>query len=317
MRNILKSQPMIVHRGISPNLIRLIEAKKSKEEIIRALNYSNEDQFISNVEFLIRTGHHITKEHIKTLSNASYVNFSEFGNNIDDIVMQSSSVTREMLREIHTNYYSRSGIRVTYSFIRLAIAYFNVRDCLNRLDEPYFDFDENILQNAHKLLAEERVAPTDHSFEAEVNVQPYRSRNVEVRNIVDMIFGDCVFCDHDHSYDSDDSVSGGDGYDEYEMFNDSEENNGNSSSEPEDEQESGSENEEGSSQENEDYDVQDEESSNKNGSVADDDEEQLSSAGSDNLSRSDFEDNNPHSNDDDSENEGSIIVVSRKRQRLS
>lgn len=221
MRSILALQPMIVQRDISPNLVRLIEAKKSKLEIVRVLNYSTDDQFFSDVEFLIQTGHQVIKKNIETLCNAHEIDFVEFRKNIDDAIMQASSVTQQMIREIWTNYHERTGIGISHQFIRLVIAYFKVRDYLNRLEVPYLDFDGNILQNAQKLLAEERIVPADHSFEVEEDVQPYRSRNVNVMSILDFFFGDCAFCDHNHNNDSfSDSMSDADYYDEFREYGD-------------------------------------------------------------------------------------------------
>lgn len=134
MQSILKYQPMITNsRNITSNLMRLIEAKKSQSEIVRTLNYPTEDQFISDVEYLIQTGHQITKEHIATLCNAHDVDFDKLRNNIGN---------------------EENVILISDTFIRLSIAYFRVRDHINRLNVPYFDYDENMLKNKQNLRIE-------------------------------------------------------------------------------------------------------------------------------------------------------------------
>lgn len=293
MQSILTFEPMIAHsRNIPPNLMDLIEAKKVRSEIVLALNYTTDDQFQSDVQHLIQTGYPITKDHIGVLCNAQNVDFDEFRKTIDDNVMQASLVTPEMCSYICTNYNERTASRISDTFIRLAIAYWNVRSHINRLDVPYFDYDGNVLKNAQKLLAEVRVAPSpDQKY-----VQPYRPRNSYVSNIVDMFFGDCAFCDH---YDRFNAFE----YDGYGSYDENGEDDDQHSSD-EIEQESEAESAEPSDQEYEMEDVQGEPCSDEN--VSDTDGDEIPSNSDDNPADS-----------DESASDGSIDGVIKKKRRVS
>lgn len=90
-QSILTIQSMIVRsRYIPSNLMSTIEAAKSKSEIVQTLNYTADDQFISDVEYLIQTGYPITRDHIQIICNAQNVDFDEFRFNLGDKVMQAS-----------------------------------------------------------------------------------------------------------------------------------------------------------------------------------------------------------------------------------
>lgn len=317
MQNILTVQPMVADRHlISPNLMCTIAAKKSNLEIMRALNYTADDQFISDVEYLIQTGHPITKDQIKTLCSAPNVDFDEFRNNIDDSVMQASLVIQEMIADICSNYHERTSNHISHTFVRLVVAYCKVRDHIDRLDVPYFDYDESVLKKAQKMLADERIQPSNH---IEV-VPPYRPHNGYGQNIVDMFFGDCVFCDHDGNYDSNNDDSNEDDrfnlfeYDGYGSDDAAGEDSAQSSSN-EVEEISDPDRAQHSDQEYEDFEILQREPIDDE-RVPDIEEIMLNSAEYDDDTSHHSSDGSP-TGSDESESEGSIDGVIAKRRRIS
>lgn len=160
---------------ISPNLLRFIKLKNTKTEIIRKLNYSSDEQFYNDVKHLIQIGKEIKKSDLKFLCNIENLNSIELRNSINDTVLQSTQITNKMLKTIQLNYNNRTGFRLSQEFTRLILEYYKIRHALNRLNVPYFDFDEQNLKNAQKLLVNERIESTVNPLEVEEDIPPLAS----------------------------------------------------------------------------------------------------------------------------------------------
>lgn len=152
--------------------MRLIKLNKEKTEICQALNLS-EDQFLSAVQRLVEYGHEITRNYIKILCDIESVDFDQLRSNISDETLHCGLLLNGSLIEIQLAYQQSTEVNLSLEFIRLMVIYYKVRDHLNRSQISYFDFDDQSLKNATKLIANERSIPNQNNQE---NVPPYPSR---------------------------------------------------------------------------------------------------------------------------------------------
>lgn len=151
--------------------MRLIKLNMQKSEICQTLNVS-EIQFLAAVQRLVENGHEISKNYIKMICDIETVDFNQLRSSINDDTLRSGLLGNMLLEEIQLNYQQSTEVKLTLEFIRLMVSYYKVRDHLNQSNIPYFDFDDQILKNAMKLIVDERpISNQNH----EENVPPYRN----------------------------------------------------------------------------------------------------------------------------------------------
>lgn len=171
------------------NVMRLIKLNKQKSEMCEALNFS-EEQFLGAVQRLVENGHTISKNLIKILCDIETVDFNQLRSNISDDTLRSGLLRDVLLKEIQLNYQRSTEVELNLEFIRLMVTYYKVRDHLNLANIPYFDFDDQSLQNAMQLIVAERSIPNQYH---DGNVPPYRSyaRFSDLHDFLDIMFPEC------------------------------------------------------------------------------------------------------------------------------
>lgn len=228
MQSVLMRYPMNSenqHRHVSPNLLRLIKLKKSKSEILRTMNYANDEQFYFDVGFLIQTGYQISKIDMKLLCDLQNIDFVEFRGSIDNSTTTEAVAERNSIFAVRIKYFERTGVQLPVEFVDLAVIYYKTRQHLNQLNIPYLDFDGGNLLNAEKLLINERVP---QNFDLDENIPPFRHRTPTVRDILGLMFPDM-----ENYYDYYDGEDSNDDDDDDEQSNNSDNENSEASDQDE------------------------------------------------------------------------------------
>lgn len=188
LQGALLNKPLKNENIVIPlNVMRLIKLNKQKSEICETLNLL-EDQFLAAVQRLVENGHQISKNSIQMLCDIETVDFDQLQSNISEDTLHSGLLSNAPLIAIQLDYQQSTEVNLPLEFIRLMVSYYRVRDHLNRSKISYFDFDDQSLNNATKLIADERYIPNQNYQE---NVPPYLRRA-----IISYFYDDCDFDDY-------------------------------------------------------------------------------------------------------------------------
>ncbi len=179
-------------RIISPQILRLIKDRKSKEEILKLTNLS-EDQLHSDIETLIQTGQPVLKT---DLAYMAHIDFKVFSQLIGDT---TADITAGMIADIQTKYFVATSEQVDSSFVRLGLIYHAVRFHLNRLDVPYVNCEDNMLVHAEKLIVPERQDTLNTNFQTDRQYPPVGRHHYNRVSFVDLFFGDLFSSPYDES----------------------------------------------------------------------------------------------------------------------
>lgn len=193
------NQPMPnvkMDRVVSPQILRLLKDRKSKEQILQTTNLT-EDQLYSDIETLIQTGQPVL---MTDLAYISLIDFKAFRQCLNE------DTTLNIPDEIRTKYSDSTGHQIDIGSTRLALAYHAVRFHLNHVCVPFIDCEQNIMFNAEKLLVDERQEVLNTGFKTDRQYRPYRVNPYIDSTIFDMFFGGNFGYEYDNGSVSDDSA---------------------------------------------------------------------------------------------------------------
>ncbi|KAG4066255.1 hypothetical protein HA402_000479 [Bradysia odoriphaga] len=198
MQNILLNHPMPdvnMDHVVSPQILHLLKERKTKEEILQLTNLT-ERQLFDDIVTLIQTGQPVLQTDIAYMS---HIDFKVFSRLIPNTTIDITTVER--IDEMTTKYFQSTSEHADSGYVRLGLTYYAVRFHLNRLCVPYVDCERNVLVNAEKLIAKERLETLNTTFSTDRHYAPYyRSNPYNGHSFIEFLFGDCL---GDHiSYDA-------------------------------------------------------------------------------------------------------------------
>lgn len=155
---------------IPPYLLRLVKMKKTKTEVSQTLSLM-EHQMLNDVKTLIQCGLPITNAELEIFCEEQSVDFVELQRCINGASLNVGNINQSQIMHIQRNYLSSTGVQLSTTLIEFVASKCLLRTHLDRLNVPYFDYENNSLVKVERLISAERTTDNAH-FQQNGNIPP-------------------------------------------------------------------------------------------------------------------------------------------------